>query len=176
MDEKSKTIRNILLASVLVIVCLFSFFVSLDVYDENDNASNSANDILAKAEEDSSKIKEEETKEFIEISMDQYLEFYNGSNQSIVLISRPSCSYCQIAEPILKNISYEYNVDINCLNTDDFSSEDKVKLAESDEYFEEGLNTPLLLIVSNGKIIDKVAGLVDKASYIDFFEAHEVIK
>ena len=46
----------------------------------------------------------------------------------------------------------------------------------SDEFFKEGYGTPILLVVGEGKIIDKVDGLTDSAHYVDFFKRNEFIK
>ena len=56
------------------------------------------------------------------------------------------------------------------------SEEDGTNLIESDDYFSEGFGTPLLLVVSNGEIVDMVNGLVDTDSYVSFFTANGFIK
>ena len=114
-------------------------------------------------------------KDFNDIDIDEYLDLYDGSKNSIVLFSRPTCGYCQIAEPILHHIAYQYKLTINHVNTDEMSSSDEKKLVESDDYFSDGFGTPLLVVVSNGEIVDMVSGLVDTENYVKFFTKHGFI-
>ena len=73
-------------------------------------------------------------------------------------------------------IKHQYNLTIYGMNIDNFTSEDKKKLLESDEYFTQGLVTPLLLIVKEKKFVDKVEGLLDQSHYKEFLEAYDFIK
>ena len=111
-----------------------------------------------------------------DIDVDTYLDLYKGDEKAIVLFSRPTCGFCQIAEPILQHISYQYDLTINHINTDEMDSDDSTNLVESNDYFSDGLGTPLLMVVSNGEIVDVVSGLVDTASYVDFFSDNGFIK
>ena len=132
--------------------------------------------MTTRAQEESANVPEDEQKDFEDIDVDTYLELYDGEEDAIVLLSRPTCGYCQIAEPILHHIAYQYDLTINHINTDEMSEEDGTNLIESDDYFSEGFGTPLLLVVSNGEIVDMVNGLVDTDSYVSFFTANGFIK
>lgn len=154
---------------IVLIVILIIIGCSINP-DKKESGSDDIKVIIANAQSESASVKEEEKKDFIDINIDEYLEKYNGNEKSLVLIGRPTCQYCQIAEPILHNISYVYNIDINYLNTDNFQDGDSQKLVESDSFFSSGFGTPLLLVLSNGNINDKVDGLTDTAHYIKFLE------
>lgn len=134
------------------------------------------NSILANAEKESSSVKENETKDFSSISVSDLVDLYGGEESKIVLIARPTCHYCQIAEPILHNIAYKYDLDINYLNTDEFTEEDEKIFEGIDELFSQGIGTPLLLIVGDGKIINTVDGLTDTSHYVSFFKDNGFIK
>lgn len=170
--EDKKYLKWILIG-VFAILIIMSFFVGGQENSKEDASkmSEDANVIIANAQNESDSVKEEETKELPEINMDTYLEYYNGEENKLVLIARPTCHYCQIAEPIIKNIAYENDLDISYLNTDNFEGDDETKLVQSDEFFSEGFGTPLLLVVSEGKIVNKVDGLTDKAHYTEFFKS-----
>ena len=86
-----------------------------------------------------------------------------------MLFSRPTCGYCQIAEPILRHISYQYDFTIYNVNVDEMDDDDNSKLLESDDFFSNGYGTPLLIVVSDGEVVDMINGLVDTATYVDFF-------
>ena len=124
------------------------------------------------AVKDSAGATDSKRKEPNKISVDDYIELYNAEEKSIVLLSRPTCHYCQIATPIIENIIYEKNVKINYINTDDLSDEDNSKLLSSDEYLKSGYGTPLILVVGNSKIIDKIEGLTTKSNYMEFFDEY----
>lgn len=175
MEERDnkKYVKWILIGLLVVTVVVMSFFVGKQE-NSKENESKMTEDasvIIANAQKESNSVKEEETKELPEINMDKYLEYYNGEESKIVLIARPTCQYCQIAEPIIKNIAYENDLEINYLNTDNFQGDDEAELVRSNELFSEGFGTPLLLVVSKGEIVDKVDGLTDKAHYIELFKA-----
>lgn len=161
-----------------VIIIVLLLIISCTVNTDKKSSSIDTEDIqtiISNAQNESNNVKEDEKKEFIEISMDDYLNKYNGEESSLILIARPTCHYCQIAEPILHNIAYKYNIDINYLNTDNFQDGDSEKLINSNEFFTNGFGTPLLLVVSNGNINDKQDGLTDTNHYIKFLKTNGFI-
>lgn len=169
MDKKKYGIIGVIL---VLLVLIIGFSVNPD---KEESTSNNTQSIITNATNESQNVKEDEQKDFIEINIDDYLNKYNGEEKSLVLIARPTCHYCQIAEPILHNIAYKYNIDINYLNTDNFQEGDSQKLINSDEFFSGGFGTPLLLVISNGSINDKVDGLTDTSHYIDFLKQNGYI-
>lgn len=169
---KEETKSKIIIAVVLIV--LIGLIAILGGKKETTTAET-PDMILQNAEEESKKVKDSEKKEFTEINVDTYLEYYAGENKQIVLLARPSCHYCQIAEPLIQKISKEYDISINYLNPDNFQEEDESKFINSNEFFKEGYGTPVLLIVSQNQIIDKVDGLTDTEHYIDFFKRNEII-
>lgn len=175
MDRKKiLTIVGIILLIILLIVgCLVG---NEEAGESNTQLSNNPQDILSNAQRESKAVKEDEQGDYTEIDIDKYLEYYNAESEKLVLIARPTCTYCQIAEPILKKIIKEYNIEINYLNTDNLKGEDTEKFTSSDEEFSNGFGTPMLLVVGQGKIIDKVDGLTDTAHYIDFLKNYNFIK
>ena len=185
-DKKKKIVIGIFIAFGVLLLCALCYFASSavsakdgDSYNENTNTEStagSAQDMTTRAQEESANVPEDEQKDFEDIDVDTYLELYDGEEDAIVLLSRPTCGYCQIAEPILHHIAYQYDLTINHINTDEMSEEDGTNLIESDDYFSEGFGTPLLLVVSNGEIVDRVNGLVDTDSYVSFFTANGFIK
>ncbi len=142
----------------------------------NKNESNEAQSILEKAELESKNVKETEQKDFKMINLATYIEYYASDEDILVLLARPTCHYCQIAEPILKNLAYKYDIEINYLNTDDFTEEDNNNLMASDEFFSSGYGTPILLYIKNNSIIDKVDGLTNSDGYIEFLRTNGFIK
>ena len=174
MDKKTLTVLGI---TVLIILLIISFGISPDKEKKTKKISEDPNVIMENANKESEEFKNSnEQKEFTEIDVDTYLEYYSGEEDKIVLIGRPTCHYCQIAEPIISKLAYEYNLEINYLNTDNFSDEDGKRLLESNELFGDGFGTPLLLIVSNNEIKDNQDGMTDYANYKKLFKKNGFIK
>lgn len=163
--------------AVVLVVIVLSFVVGNKGDDYEDmTLSNDPNTIMANAQSESSSISTSEMKEPNQIDVYQYLEYREASEATIILLARPTCGYCQIAEPIIKNVAYRYNLEINYLNTDNFTEEAQALFVQSDEEFSSGFGTPLLFIVKDGAIIDEVDGLTDRAHYIEFFRANGFIE
>ena len=176
MNQKGKY-AGIVLTMILVILLLIASFAGSNKEESvNELNSEDPNIVLANAQQESEKITKEEQKELSEINVDTYLEYYNGEENKLVLLARPTCHYCQLAEPIIKKIAKDYEIDIVYLNTDNFQGEDQQKLVNSDEFFKDGFGTPVLLCVGNGKINDKVDGLTDTNHYISFFQKNGFIR
>ena len=168
---KDKNIALVLIIVTLLLLIVVGFFVS---NNKSKKESNSYDSITDQAVVESKAIKDSHKKEFIDINVDKFIEYYKGEDNKIVLFSRPTCGYCQIAEPILQNIAYKYNIDINHINTDEMSEDDFNKLKAVNKEFE-SFGTPFLTIVSNDKIVDKIPGLTVTSEYKKFFEKYSFI-
>ena len=158
---------------IIVLIILFIISCSINL---NENKKDNSEDILENAINESAIVKESEQKAFTEINVDEYINKYNGEEKSIILIARPGCQYCQIAEPILHNIAYKYDISINHLNTDNFQGDDSKKFIESNSFFSNGFGTPMLLIVSNSRIDDMIDGVTDTRHYVEFLKENRFIK
>ena len=177
---KNKIFKVIIISLGVLLICALCFFASVassehnnDVYNE-DNSNSSGTDITTQAQAESNSIKDDEKGSFNVINVSQFLDMYNGQDKKIVLFSRPTCGYCQIAEPILQNLIYKYDIEINNVNTDEMSEDDFTTLTNTDSVFD-NFGTPLLLIVSNKSTNDSVNGLTNTDGYIEFFKKNGFI-
>lgn len=165
--EKIKSATIVVL--VLIIVFGASYFASeLQECDGSGSTTTSSTNSTTTSSTNSD-IPEEEQGDLKEIDIDEYLDLKEGSEASIIYIARPTCHYCQEMEPIVRNIVYEYEVEVNYLNTDELDDEGQAKLIESDDYFSEGYATPLLLVVQDDEIVDILEGLSEKDATVEFF-------
>ena len=172
MNKKYFGIIGIIVLLIVLMIC-----ITLDPNKKEHKLTNDPEIIMQNAQEESEEFKNsKEQKSFTEINMDTYLEYYSGSEKKIILIARPTCHYCQIAEPIISKLAYEYDLEINYLNTDNFQEGDVNKLIASNEMFSEGFGTPLLLIVKDNNIQDSKNGLTDYAHYKKIFKDNKFIK
>ena len=112
-----------------------------------------------------------ETAGFNELSIDNYLKMLKEDEKNIILIARPTCSYCEMFTPILKEAADDMNLVIIYVNTDEFSSDDWEKFESSLSYFSENeWGTPLTLIVQNGKVVADNGGYTDIETIKKFFK------
>lgn len=175
MKDKKMSIILGVVAVVIVIVCCVA---TSGIKKEGTGLSSGAdemNSIVYRAQSESAAVADDERKANIDINVDEYLDIYNGSDKKVVLLASPSCGYCTIAEPIIQNIAYKYNIDIHYLNAGEFDSDAQSKFVASDDIFAAGYGTPMLLLVSEGKIHDYVDGLTDTEGYMTFFEENGYI-
>ena len=171
--DKKKTgiiIGVVVLIGLLIVSCL------IPPKGKTEELSNDGEVIYANAVSESNSITNEERKPYSSITIDDYLEKYRGTKESIILIGRDTCQYCMIAEPILQKLANDYDLEIYYLNTDYFSEDDINTLANSNEYFNNGFGTPLLMIVKDETIVDTVDGLVDTAHYKLFLRNNGMIQ
>ena len=166
-------IGGITLAVVLLIV---SFNIKEDNPGEDlSQYSAEVQQIIKNAYAESEAVKEDEKGEFTNIGVDEYLELYQGETNSLVLLGKTDCHWCEIAEPIIRKITKIYSLDIKYLNAAEFTEETQNKFVQSNELFKEGFGTPLLLVVGNGKIVDVVDGLTDNGHYMEFLQGNGFI-
>lgn len=183
--NKKKLMTIAIVVLVIVLLGLICFLVSSnnsEKYTNNpnnvtleDNGNNSDESTLTDATRDAGEISDDERENMSEITVNDYLELYKSDNYSVVLLSKETCSYCQIAVPILENIVYEYDADIKYIDTAKASEDDIYNLVKSDDVFDEGYGTPFLMIVGKNEIKDSFDGLGSKEAYIEFLKEYGFI-
>ncbi|MBQ8534478.1 MAG: thioredoxin family protein [Bacilli bacterium] len=177
MEKNKKIFLGIGIGILVVGLLIATMFIGEKEETQTQTGTNiDAETIVANAQAESDSITESQMKELPTINVTTYLDYYNGSETRIVLVGRPTCPYSSIAEPIIKKIAKDYNLDISYLNTDEFSDDDKVSFVKHNEMFNEGYGTPLLLVVSNGNVEASLSGLTDTEHFIQFFKAYGLIQ
>ena len=174
METKKKIGIGIGIILLLVLVIL-SFTVGKDEDYENEVLSNDYNVVYENANKESDSIEKDEMKDFTKINMETFFKYYQEDQERIILFKRTGCQYCEIAEPILKNLAYRYKLTIYELNTLEVTEEEKNKLYETNEFFK-SLGTPTVVIIQNDSIVDSINGLTDRAHYKDLFKKNGFIK
>lgn len=179
--EKDKIKNIVIIVLLLIIVGGGCFFTSLLASNNNGDSTSSEDDgytdvvaLQQRAEEESAAVSADERKSLTEVSVDEYLTIYEGQEPQLVFIGKPSCPFCEIVQPILEHLAYQYNLTINYVNIDNFSGDDQVDFVQSNDYFN-SFGTPTLLIVSNGEITQTLEGLTDTESYTTFLKTNGFI-
>ena len=162
---KKNIIFGVISFILILIICVLSNKITSKVSTATLGSSDEA--ILSRAKSELEKISDEEKKDFTNLDVDAYLNMLNNEETFFLLIGRSGCEYCQIGEPILQNIMYNYNLDIYYISTDDFTKDGYEKLTNSNELFS-SFSTPLLISISSGVLVDYQEGLTDTEGYLKF--------
>jgi len=180
--DKDKLKNGIIIVLILIIVFGASFMatgVGNDNTKSNETETKSTDEETisnaTKAQEESAAISAEEQKDLEEINVDRYIELKEESNPSVIYIARPTCHFCEIQGPIIKNVAYEHDLTIHYLNTDEMSDEESTSFINSDDAFKEGFGTPCTIVVKDGKITGQMEGLVDRETMVNFFKEQGII-
>ena len=172
MNNKKEIIVMGVIAVIVTVAAIVAIVIKGDFITEN-KKKHYQNSI----EEEADNIKKSEMKDFTIIDINKYLELYKGKDSSIIMIGRTGCEYCQIEEPILRYVAYKYNLKIYYLSLDTFDDDSRSKLLNSDKYFKDngGVNTPMVLIVKNNKMVAYIDELVNSSEYIKLFKDNGLI-
>ena len=103
----------------------------------------------------------------------EFYEIYESDELSIIFYRRTGCIYCEMQEPILKQIAKDYN--LKYFDIDNTKLSDKHKEEIEEELGLDG-STPVTLVVKNGEVIATNPGYVDGHRYVEFFVKAGVLK
>ena len=171
MNNKNNIIFGVVAAIVIIALIIISPMLTKN---SKSSDSNDGQELFSRASIESNNVKEEEKKDFNDIDVDTYLAVAHREDKNLVLVGRNGCQYCQIAEPIIQNIMYKYNLDVYYVSTDYFDEESYTKFSNSNELLK-SFATPLFMVVANDEILDYEQGLLDTNSYLDFLKKNEII-
>lgn len=148
-------------AIVVLVVAVIGLAVGVSSIKDDDSSNNTIEEV---ALEDAG---------FNEVTLDEYLDLVNASEKSIILVARPTCSYCEAFTPILSEAADDLNLTVNYIDTDKFTEEDWSTFTASLDYLaNEEWGTPLTMIVQNGNLIDTNNGYVELDTIKDFFTSN----
>lgn len=113
---------------------------------------------------------------FNEITYSNYLEKIDSNEPFLVVIVKDGCGYCEMYEPILKEVADEYNLPINYINLTNLSEEEYNNLAQSNAYLKKNQwGTPTTLFMLGDSVIDSIGGYVDKDKFVNFVKENFVV-
>ena len=111
-----------------------------------------------------------------EITYDTYTEMVNNKDPFIVIIERTSCSYCQMYMPIVEEVAKEKKIAITYINTDNLNEEEFNELSTTNRYLKKNQwGTPTTLLMVGDRVVDSIAGYVEKDSFEAFIKDRIVI-
>lgn len=110
-------------------------------------------------------------KGFNEISYSDYLEKIDSEEPFLVAIVKDGCGYCEMYEPILKEVAEEYSMPINYINLTHLTEEEYNDLANSNSYLKKNQwGTPTTLFMYGTTVVDSIGGYVEKDALVKFVE------
>ena len=111
------------------------------------------------------------------IDYSTYEELLNDTqNNHIVYIGSASCGYCTKFQPIIKEVSEEYNLAVYYIDISTLTSADKSKLSTSNSYLKDNeWGTPTTLILLGSEVVDVLSGYVEKEELVSFFSDNNLI-
>ncbi len=129
---------------------------------------------------DSNTNSNQNSQQFMSITMQEATQLFKEKQKGIIYFGYPDCPWCQEAQPILEEVSKEFDIKIYYVRTRD---DDKEKLYTKDEkdaivpYLKDYLKkddqgelqiyVPLVVSIENGRVIQGHLGTVDE------HDAHE---
>ncbi len=124
----------------------------------------------------------EEELDITEITMDDYRSLLNGEEVSLIYVASPTCGYCAQQEPIMKQLVNEYGVTVNYLNVSNITSDEADELyaaygeIQEERYEVDGVRTPTILLVQNGKVIDMNLSTISLTELVELLQKYMTIE
>jgi predicted bacteriocin transport accessory protein len=129
----------------------------------------------------------------------KHKEVLSYNNKQAIYIGRPTCSFCVMFEPVLKEMKDEYNFNYYYINTDELTPSQTNDILNQLGIDLNQFGTPYIAFMENGKMVDNQIGYadakttfeklkkngyvegtyispVDYINYIDFDEYEDIIK
>ena len=156
------TLQKIFYCLVVIAVILLVGGIGIFAGVENMNGTST--------KQDEEQVQEYDASMFKQVTPDEFVEAFKGSETQVIYIGRPTCSYCAAFLPTLQQAQKDYNYTTLYLNIDEVDSSEISKITELDEWLNTYYGTtPLVIVVKDGKIQGE--GWVGYAEY-DTFAAY----
>ena len=108
---------------------------------------------------------------FKTVNADEFEEAFNGSELSVVYFGRATCGFCVQFLPVLQEAQEEYGYTTLYVDIDTINSDGKSKITGLDSYLSETYGqTPNVVLVKNGEIVDYSLGYVDYNTFASMLE------
>lgn len=162
MEEKVKRIEVVIyIILVLVIINTIALFVSLKDTESEEQITTTQEE--TETEYDVSMFKTIDTNAFIDA--------YNGSELQVVYFGRSTCGYCVKMLPVLQQAQKEYGYKTLYVDITTVDSASQAKIKALDTFFDENYGrTPMIVLVKEGKIVDKQMGYTEYSSFAQLLE------
>lgn len=107
--------------------------------------------------------------------LDNFLKYYNSSEQTMVLLGKEGCSYCQAFKPELDFMSEYYGFEYKYIDVSKLNSAHYNKLLETLGINSDDFGTPYTVVVQGGKKIDELSGAVEESELLQFLKDNKIV-
>jgi len=105
-------------------------------------------------------------------TMEEFREYVNQEEVSLVYYMHTGCQFCAMEEPILEQISMDYDLKYLTIDSNDLSGKDKNEVLNTLGI--EG-KTPTLVVMKNGHSVATHIGYADGYKLVEFFIKAELL-
>ncbi len=162
--------------TILILAAIIVFLIALFLPGNNGDVPENLELKALKCDNDTDNIESTDDTNLNKVSCNGYQSLVEEQKDNLILIARPTCSYCMQFIPILEEIVDEYGITINYFDTDTLSSEENSQFYESSSlYSSDNFGTPTLIITNNNTIKDYSIGYMEKDATIDWLKDNGII-
>lgn len=110
-----------------------------------------------------------------EKNLDNAIELVEDEKMHILFLGRPTCTYCEQFQPVIDQLTEDYDLKYDYINTDNLTSSGLSTLLKKLNIDEENFGTPYLSITKDGKVVAEQSGYVDRETLFNFLQENGVI-
>ena len=108
---------------------------------------------------------------FTEISLEKYTELLNSSDKIIIYISSKN-DFSKEYEENIKTVLKQKDTKIYYLDLSKLTGEDIVTFMNANELTKDNYVEPMILVIKDSQIKDKILGVVPKAEIMNFLDKY----
>ena len=108
---------------------------------------------------------------FTEISLEKYTELLNSSDKTIIYISSKN-DFSKESEENVKTVLRQKKQKIYYLDLSKLKGEDIVTFMNANELTKDSYVEPMILVIKDSQIKDKILGVVPKAEIMNFLDKY----
>ena len=97
----------------------------------------------------------------------KHKEVLTSNTKQAIYIGRPTCSYCQMFEPVLQEMKESYNFDYYYINTDELTTSQIRGVLATLGIKEDEFGTPYIVFMEDGKMVSNHVGYTDARTFFD---------
>lgn len=98
--------------------------------------------------------------EFIDMTVDEYVSFYNSNNQGIIYVTKDDAVMNNEFQEVIRKNFEGKKIEVYKLNLTEVSGDEEQKFIDANEFTDEQYVIPMLIYVKEGSIVDVVDGYV----------------
>ena len=181
--DKNSTIA-LILSSIALGLSIAILGVAIVMYNQvtkvvKTNSSNirSLSSKVTKLDAQINGVPEYDVSMFKNIDTDKFIELFKKDEKSFIYLGRSTCGYCVQFLPSLQKAQEEYGYKTYYLDITTVSDKGMKKIQKLDKFLKNNYGyTPLVLVVKNGKILNKEVDGYEGVGYTEYKTFEKFLK